>query len=164
MRVAVAPLASSDPIHSVFLSSPPSVIPASRWWTEEDTDRKERIRRRAHPVVHPQGETYIALLLSLFRLPVWSHHTDISSSLAMASSWFNNYSPVIFIETQRWSKRYVEILIEFLGRLFSCLPECVVKTFHKSVLMQCSLMRTQALFCQKKPQSESTLWQPSHGY
>lgn len=44
-----------------------------------------RIRRREHPVVHPQGETYIALLLSLFRLPVWSHHTDISSSLAMSS-------------------------------------------------------------------------------
>lgn len=43
------------------------------------------VRRREHPVVHPQGETYIAPLLSLFRLPVWSHHTDISSSLAMPS-------------------------------------------------------------------------------
>lgn len=34
-----------------------------------------------HPVVHPKESTYISPILSLFRLPVWSHPRDISSSL-----------------------------------------------------------------------------------
>lgn len=43
------------------------------------------VRKSEHPVVHPQGEPYIALLLSLFRLPAWSHRTDMSSPPATLS-------------------------------------------------------------------------------
>lgn len=81
----MAPLATLKLVHSAFLSSTLQLsLPLTDGQGRIQTKR-ERIRRREHPVVHPQGETYIALLLSLFRLPVWSHHTDISSSLAMAS-------------------------------------------------------------------------------
>lgn len=73
--VAVAPLASLKPIHSfshsfIQLFYPP---PSSHPFPPSDGVGYGHggggVRKSEHPVVHPQGEPYIALLLSLFRLP-----------------------------------------------------------------------------------------------